>query len=58
MRSALAGTASKVVTLKITAAVPMSVVERMFHLLCGARQQHNPGHPEFLETIFHLKNIF
>src|SRR5262245_4953705 len=32
MRSALAGTASKVVALKTTAAVPMSVIERMFHL--------------------------
>ena len=39
MRSALAGTASNVVALKTTAAVPMSVTERMFHLLCGVRQQ-------------------
>jgi hypothetical protein len=39
MRSALVGTASNVVALKTTAAVPMSVIERMFHLLCGVPQQ-------------------
>src|SRR5215467_12808772 len=39
MRSALVGTASNVVALKTTAAVPMSVIERMFHLLCGVLQQ-------------------
>jgi hypothetical protein len=38
MRSALAGTASKVVALKTTAAVPMSVIERMFHLIWGCPQ--------------------
>jgi uncharacterized protein YjbJ (UPF0337 family) len=32
MRSALAGTASNVVAVKTAAAVPMSVIERMFHL--------------------------
>jgi hypothetical protein len=32
MRSALAGTANNVMALKTTAAVPMSVIERMFHL--------------------------
>jgi hypothetical protein len=39
MRSALAGTASNVVALKTTATVPMSVIERMFDLLCGVRNQ-------------------
>jgi hypothetical protein len=39
MRSALAGTASNVVALKTTAAVPMSVIERMFHLLWWCPQQ-------------------
>jgi hypothetical protein len=33
MRSALAGAASNVVAVKTAAAVPMSVIERMFHLL-------------------------
>jgi hypothetical protein len=44
MRSALAGTASNVVALKTTAAVPMSVTERMFHLLCGASKQQSRSH--------------
>jgi hypothetical protein len=58
MRSALAGTASNVVALKTTAAVPMSVIERMFHLLCGAGQQQSRVTLKFPETIFYLKNIF
>jgi hypothetical protein len=37
MRSALAGAASNVVAVKTAAAVPMNVIERMFHLLwCSA----------------------
>jgi hypothetical protein len=33
MRSALAGTASNVVAVRTATVVPMSVIERMFHLL-------------------------
>jgi hypothetical protein len=38
MRSALAGIAKNVVAVKTTAAVPMSVIERIFHLLFGVPQ--------------------
>jgi len=48
MRSALAGTASNVVALKTTAAVPMSVIERMFHLLCGVAN-NNLDRTQFLK---------
>jgi len=44
MRSALAGTASKVVALKTTAAVPMSVIERMFHLLVVTANNKGRSH--------------
>ena len=44
MRSALAGTANKVVALKTTAAVPMSVIERMVHLLCGVANNDALSH--------------
>jgi hypothetical protein len=57
MRSALAGTANKVVALKTTAAVPMSVIERMVHLLCGvATTMH--GHTQFLESNIWLRKHF
>jgi hypothetical protein len=49
MRSALAGTDSNVVAVKTTAAVPMSVIERMVHLLCGAAN-NDPRSTEFLES--------
>jgi hypothetical protein len=42
MRSALAGTASNVVALKTTAAVPMSVIERMYEWPLGLiKNLHN-----------------
>src|SRR5215472_9355636 len=46
-RSALAGTASNVVAVKTAAAVPISVIERTLHFLCGAnnlwcKQQFRP----------------
>src|SRR5690349_10123645 len=44
MRSALAGTANKVVAVKTTAAVPMSVIERMVHLLCGVDNNDARSH--------------
>jgi hypothetical protein len=50
MRSALARTDSNVVAVKIAAAVPMSVIKRMFHFLIGIR---NSDRPEFLETNDH-----
>jgi len=37
MRSALAGAASNIVVVKIAAAVPMSVILRMFYLLLLTR---------------------
>ena len=48
MRSALAGTASNVAALKTTAAVPMSVIERMFHLLGGVPETTNADRNLFL----------
>jgi hypothetical protein len=44
MRSAPAGTASKVMALKTTAAVPMSVIERMFHLLVVTANNKGRSH--------------
>jgi hypothetical protein len=55
MRSALAGTASNVVALKTMAAVPMSIIERMFHLLV-VPANNNPDHTQFLKLK--LKNLF
>jgi hypothetical protein len=49
MRSALAGAASNIVAVKTAAAVPMSVIERMFDLLCGVRN-NNPDRAQFLKT--------
>jgi len=39
MRSALAGTASNVAAVKTAAAVPMNVIERMFHSIGDRRQR-------------------
>ena len=51
MRSALAGAASNVVAVKTAAAVPMSVIERMFHLLwCSATDTQSCS----LQKIFDL----
>jgi len=50
MRSALAGTASNVVAVKTAAAVPMSVIERMFHLLWVSATTMQ-DHTVFLETM-------
>ena len=48
MRSALAGTASNVVALKTTAAVPMSVIERMF-TSSVVSANNNPDRTQFLK---------
>src|SRR6516225_4091186 len=55
MRSALAGTASNVVALKTTAAVPMSVIERMFHLL-WVPANNSSDRTQFLKLK--LENLF
>jgi len=48
MRSALAGTASNVVAVKTMAVVPMSIIERMFHLLV-VPANNNPHRTQFLK---------
>jgi hypothetical protein len=53
MRSALAGTASSVVTVKTAAAVPMNVIERMVHLL-GVSVPTMRDHMRFLKRLDHL----
>jgi len=53
MRSALAGTASNVVALKTTAAVPMSVIERMFHLL-AVSANNNSDRTQFLKLTHEI----
>jgi uncharacterized protein (DUF2384 family) len=58
MRSALAGTASNVVALKTTAAVPMSVIERMVHLLCGAANNDARSHGVPRKPYLIAQNIF
>jgi hypothetical protein len=58
MRSALAGTANKVVALKTTAAVPMSVIERMVHLLWGAANNDARSHGVPRKPILITQNIF
>ena len=61
MRSALAGTVINVVTDKTAATVPMSVVERMFHLLWVSRT-NDPRSHAFLERLgsfnFEMGNTF
>ena len=46
----MAGTASNVVALKTTAAAPMSVIERMFHLFV-VPANNNPDRPQFLKFL-------
>jgi uncharacterized protein (DUF2384 family) len=58
MRSALAGTDSNVVAVKTTAAVPMSVIERMVHLLCGAANNDARSHGVPRKPYLIAQNIF
>jgi hypothetical protein len=58
MRSALAGTDSNVVAVKTAAAVPMSVIERMVHLLCGAANNDPRSHGVPRKPYLITQNIF